>query len=68
MGNANNCIVTFIGKTCRNDDDTTSILIPTDFANEINIGNSKVLISLFENDCNEKFLLVSKLYREIVIN
>ncbi len=58
-----------IGTTCRNDDDkTTSLTIPKEFARKLEIENTKVSMSLV-NDCEgNRHLLVSKFHREIVID
>jgi hypothetical protein len=54
-------------RTYRNDDDSTSLTIPKDFAEELQIGNSKVLMSILENFDGDKFLVISKIKQEILI-
>jgi hypothetical protein len=61
--------VTMTGRTYRNDDgNSTNLNIPIELAKELNIENSCVSISLLENHNGNKFLLLSKLYREIIID
>jgi hypothetical protein len=60
-----------IGITYRNNDDhdnSTSLTIPSEFAKELDIENSKVSLSILEDCEGEKHLMVSKHYREIVID
>lgn len=54
------------GRTHRNNDDSISITIPKEAANELDL-DSKVMISLLENSDGDRCLLISKLYREITI-
>lgn len=59
--------VTFIGRTYRNDDQTTSLMIPTDLAKDLQIENSKVSISIIDGLDGNRHLLVSKYCSEILI-
>ena len=59
--------VTLIGKTNRNEDNSISVTIPKESANELDLG-SKVMISLLENSDGDRCLLISRLYREITID
>lgn len=68
MSNIEGNIVTLIGKTYRNDNDSLSLTIPKEFAKELELGDSKVLMSVVENFDGERCLLITKLYREILIN
>ena len=58
-----------IGKTIQdiNDSNTTALVIPKEFAKELNIENSKVSMSLINDMDGNKHLLVSKAYIEIVL-
>lgn len=58
-----------IGKTIQdiNDGNTTALIIPKEFAKELNIQNSKVSMSLIKDLDGNKHLLVSKAYVEIVL-
>lgn len=61
--------VPIIGKTIRdiNDGNSTALIIPKEFAKELQIENSKVSMSLIKDLDGNKHLLVSKAYIEIVI-
>ncbi|MGD9673685.1 MAG: hypothetical protein AB7U98_09430 [Candidatus Nitrosocosmicus sp.] len=58
-----------IGKTIQdiNDGNSTALVIPKEFAKELNIQNSKVSMSIIDDLDGNKHLLVSKAYVEIVI-
>jgi len=58
-----------IGKTIQdiNDGNSTALIIPQEFAKELQIENSKVSMSLIEDLDGNKHLLVSKAYIEIVL-
>lgn len=58
-----------IGKTIQdiNDGNITALIIPKEFAKELNIQNSKVSKSLIKDLDGNKHLLVSKAYVEIVL-
>lgn len=56
-----------IGRTYRNDENSISITIPKEAANGLDLG-SKVMISLLENRDGDRSLLISRLYREIIID
>lgn len=61
--------VTFIGRTQQNENDnSTRLTIPQDYAKELGIENSKVSISLLYDYEGIKHLLISKFHREIVID
>ncbi len=58
-----------IGKTIRDiDNNLTALVIPKEFARKLDIENSKVMISLLGNNGGTKCLIISKLYKEIIIN
>lgn len=59
-----------IGKTIQdiNDGNSTALVIPEEFAKELNIENSKVSMTLIKDLDGNKHLLVSKAYIEIVID
>jgi hypothetical protein len=59
--------VTIIGRTYRNDDMSTILIIPTELAKQLQIENSKVSMSLLDGFGGIKHLLVSKSQREITI-
>lgn len=58
-----------IGKTIQdiNEGNSTALVIPKEFARELQIENSKVSISLIKDLDGNKHLLVSKAYVEIVL-
>jgi antitoxin component of MazEF toxin-antitoxin module len=58
-----------IGKTIQdiNDGNSTALVIPQEFAKELNIQNSKVSMSLIKDIVGNKHLLISKAYVEIVL-
>lgn len=58
------------GKTIRdiNDGNSTALVIPKEFARELNIENSKVSMSLIKDLDGNKYLQVSKAYIEIVLD
>ena len=58
-----------LGKTIQDiiDGNSTALVIPKEFAKELNIENSKVSISLIKDLDGKKHLLVSKAYVEIVL-
>jgi hypothetical protein len=58
-----------LGKTIQdiNDGNSTALIIPNEFAKELNIENSKVSMSLIKDLDGKKHLLVSKAYMEIVL-
>ncbi len=58
-----------IGKTIRDiDNNLTALVIPKEFAKELNIENSKVSMCLLNDFDGNKYLVVSKHYNEIVID
>lgn len=59
-----------MGKTIReiNDGSSTALVIPKEFARELQIENSKVSMSLIKDLNGIKHLLVSKAYLEILID
>ncbi len=70
MGEVNNFTnAPIIGKTIQdiNEGNTTALVIPKEFAKELQIENSKVSMSLIEDMNGNKHLLVSKAYIEIVL-
>ena len=58
-----------IGKTIQdiNEGNSTSLVIPKEFAKELQIENSKVSMSLIKDLDGKKHLIVSKVYIEIVL-
>ncbi len=62
--------VIFIGKTIKINDDnySTSLIIPKEISEELDIENSKVLMSVLEDCDGDKHLLVTKYHREIIID
>jgi hypothetical protein len=58
-----------IGKTIQDiyDGNSTALVIPTEFARELQIENSKVTMSVIKDLDDNKHLLVSKAYIEIVL-
>ncbi|MDN5867866.1 MAG: hypothetical protein L0H55_10775, partial [Candidatus Nitrosocosmicus sp.] len=61
--------VTLIGKTIRNiDNDSTALIIPQEFAKELDIENSMVSMFLMDRLFGNRYLLISKHSREIKIN
>lgn len=50
-----------------NDGNSTALVIPNEFARELQIENSKVSMSLIKDVEGKKHLLVSKAYVEIVL-
>ncbi|KAA2283559.1 hypothetical protein [Candidatus Nitrosocosmicus sp. SS] len=70
MGDVNNGTnAPIIGKTIQdiNDNSSSALVIPKEFANELQIENSKVSMSLIKDLDGNKHLLVSKAYVEIVL-
>ena len=60
---------TFIGRTHKNENDiSTSLTIPLELARELDIENSRVSMSLIHDYEGNKNLLISKFYREIVLD
>jgi hypothetical protein len=61
--------VPFIGKTIKIDDGNNSkdLIIPKDFAKELDIENSKVSMTVLDDCDGDKHLLVTKFHKEIVI-
>ncbi len=58
-----------VGKTIRDiDNNSTALVIPMEFAKELDIENSKVSLSLLKDFDGNKHLVVSKYYMEIVID
>ncbi|MDP9016584.1 MAG: hypothetical protein M3M87_07525 [Thermoproteota archaeon] len=55
-------------KTQDNDNDKTALIIPKEFAKELDIGNSKVSMSLPDDFGGNRHLRVCKHYKEIVID
>jgi len=49
------------------DDNSTALIIPKEFARELQIENSRVSMSLIKDLDGNKHLLVSKAYMEIVL-
>ncbi len=69
MSNTEGDSVTSIGRTCRNEhDNSTTLTIPKEFAEKLKIENSKVLVSLLEDHEGINYLLINKLYTEIMID
>lgn len=67
--NDNDENVRLIGKTLRDvDDNSIALIIPKVFARKLQIENSKVSMSLFDDFSGNKHLVVSKHYHEIVID
>lgn len=58
-----------ISKTIQdiNDGNSTALVIPNEFAKELQIENSKVSMSLIKDLDGNKHILISKLHREILI-
>lgn len=58
-----------IGKTIQDisDGNSTALVIPKEFAKELQIENSKVSMSLIKDLDGNKHLLISKAYMEIVL-
>ena len=58
-----------ISKTIQdiNDGNSTALVIPQEFARELQIENSKVSMSLIKDLDGKKHLLISKAYVEIVL-
>jgi len=70
MGDVENFVnAPIMGKTIQdiNNGNTTALVIPKEFAKELNIENSKVSMSLIKDLDGNKHLLVSKAYMEIVL-
>lgn len=70
MGDVENFInAPIMGKTIHdiNDGNTTALVIPNEFARELNIQNSKVSMSLIKDLNGNKHLLVSKAYVVIAL-
>jgi hypothetical protein len=71
MGDVDNCqYAPIIGKTIQdiNDGYSTALVIPQEFAKELQIENSKVSMSLIKDLDGNKHLLVSKAYVEILLD
>ncbi len=63
------CDTRLIEKTIRNiDNSSTALIIPKEFAKELDIENSKVMMYLLKDFDGNKHLVVSKYYNEIVID
>ncbi len=61
--------VPLIGKTIRdNDDDSTALIIPEEYAIALGIESSKVSMSLLDDFSGNRYLIVSKYRHEIVID
>jgi hypothetical protein len=57
------------GKTIRDiDNNSTASVIPMEFAKELDIENSKVLMFLLDDAGGNRYLVVSKYHNEIVID
>lgn len=71
MGNIENnsdCSVTRISMTLLNNEhNSTSLEIPIEFAKELNIENSKVLISIVNDVDGSRHLMITKFQREILM-
>ncbi len=69
MGDVENFVNTpIVGKTIQDiNGKITALIIPKEFAKELNIQNSKVSMSLIKDLDGNKHLLVSKAYVEIVL-
>jgi hypothetical protein len=66
--NFDDVTATFIERTLQNENDnSTSLTIPIELSKELDIENSKVLISLIYDYEGNKHLLISKYHREILI-
>ena len=67
VGNFTNAPI--IGKTIQdiNEGNSTALIIPKEFARELQIENSKVSMSLIKDLDGNKHILVSKAYVEIVL-
>ena len=64
----NGASVTLIGNTMRDiDNNSTALIIPKEFAKELDIENSKVSMSLLDDFQGNRHLVVSKYYKEIAI-
>ncbi len=57
-----------IGRTYRNDDKSTLLVIPAEIAKNLQIESSKVSMSLLDDFKGNKHLVVSNHYHEIVID
>ncbi|MDP8907434.1 MAG: hypothetical protein M3M88_07930 [Thermoproteota archaeon] len=57
-----------IGRTYRNDDKSTLLIIPVDLAKHLQIENSKVSMSLLDDCDGDKHLVITKFYNEIVMD
>jgi hypothetical protein len=61
--------VPLIGKTIRdNDNDSTALILPEEFAIALGIESSKVSKSLLDDFSGNRYLMVSKYHHEIVID
>jgi hypothetical protein len=62
--------IPLIGKTIKIDDEniSTALIIPKEFAKELGIENSKVSMSLLDDFSGNRHLLVTKYHDEIVID
>jgi hypothetical protein len=69
MGDVNFTSAPIIGKTMQDikGGNSTALVIPKEFARELQIENSKVSMSLIKDLDGNKHLLVSKAYIEIVL-
>ncbi len=58
-----------LGKTIQDIDNgnSTALVIPEEFAKELQIENSRVAISMIKDLDGNKHILISKLHREILI-
>lgn len=58
-----------VGKTIMNDsNDSTVLIIPKEISKELDIGNSKVSMTLLEDSYGDRHLLATKYHKEIVID
>lgn len=70
MGDIGNFIdAPIIGKTIRdiNDGNSTALVLPNEFVQELEIENSRVAISVIKDIDGNKHILISKLHREILL-
>jgi hypothetical protein len=68
MGNIKNDYGSaLIGRTYRNNDKPTFLIIPKDLAKSLQIESSRVSMSLLDGFDGNKYLVVTKYHREITI-
>lgn len=61
--------VPLIGKTIRdNDNDSTSLIIPEEYAIALGIESSKVSMPLLDDFSGDRYLIVSKYHHKIMID